>query len=268
MAVHDLPDNNRDWMTAATLQSLLKTVDFSRHRMFISVNAGTEKTWTAIWEFVDTLKDAVTVVDNGQNLGTARAINKGWKTRNPGEMCVKMDNDVVIENTGWADQMEEALRYDPRIGIVGLKRKDCWEWPGHEHEFYRSTLEMLPHTPGHPWIIVERVRHVMGTCQGYNPALLDKIGYMYQPGPYGWDDVLAAARSEAVGFYNCFLPHIRIDHIDQGGTKYQDWKHDVSGKDRGDLDGTISGYMSGRISPYYDADGRNVPIEELQKEAV
>jgi GT2 family glycosyltransferase len=266
MAVHDLPDNNRDWMTAATLQSLLNTVDFGRHRIFISVNAGTDATWNAIWDFADNVKDALTVVDNGQNLGTAKAINKGWKTRQPGELCIKMDNDVVIHNAGWVDLMEEAVQRDPQIGIVGLKRIDLWERPDHPERRWRSELYFLPKAPGMEyWLPVERVEHVMGTCQGFNPALLDKIGYMYQPRLYGFDDSLAAFRCIAAGFYSCFLPHIRIDHIDPGGTAYQDWKRRVSGEDMAEYNRLKDGYLSGRISPYYDAEGNNVRLEELQK---
>lgn len=268
MAVHDLPDNNRDWMTAATLQSLLKTVDFSRHRMFISVNAGTEKTWAAIWDFVDTLKDAVAVVDNGDNIGTARAINKGWKTRKPGEMCVKMDNDVTFGrlSNGWLDVMEEAVQRDPQIGIIGLKRNDLLESLNSKEPRWKSVSKELPHEPGQMNITVEVVEHVMGTCQGFNPALLDKIGYLYQPRLYGFDDSLAAFRCLAAGFYSCFLTNIEIHHIDTGGTRYQEWKHRVSGEDMAEYNRLKDGYLSGRISPYYDADGRNVPIVELQNE--
>jgi predicted RecA/RadA family phage recombinase len=62
-----------------------------------------------------------------------------------------------------------------------LKRKDCWEHPEHEQPDLRSTLFMLPHQSGERWIVGERVFHVMGTCQMYNSAFLDKIGYLYQP---------------------------------------------------------------------------------------
>jgi hypothetical protein len=60
----------------------------------------------------------------------------------------------------------------------------------------------------------------MGTCQMYNSALLDKIGYLYQPSIYGFDDIISAIRCQLAGFYSCFLPHIEIDHIDVGGDAY------------------------------------------------
>jgi hypothetical protein len=162
-----------------------------------------------------------------------------------------MDNDVVIHQSGWADQMEAAIARDPNIGIIGLKRKDCWENPAHPEPFYRSTLEMLPHVAGEPWIVVEKVRHVMGTCQMFNSALLDKIGYLYQPRLYGFDDCLAATRSEVAGFYNAFLPHIDIDHIDTGETAYQGWKEKHSGEDMASFNSITQAYREGR-RPIYE----------------
>jgi len=89
---------------------------------------------------------------------------------------------------------------------------------------------MLPHTGGHEWQIVEKVKHVIGSCVLHNYALLDKIGYLYQPSLYGYDDVIMSHRTHLAGFYSCFLPHINIDHIDDGQTPYQDWKHKHSGE--------------------------------------
>ncbi len=37
-------------------------------------------------------------------------------------------------------------------------------------------------------------------------------------------------RTHLAGFYSCFLPYIPIDHIDEGLTSYQDWKHRHSGE--------------------------------------
>jgi hypothetical protein len=136
-----------------------------------------------------------------------------------------MDNDVRFHESGWLDNLEECVNIDPRIGIIGLKRKDLAETPhAPAGDWNHSDLIMLPHTPGHRWLIVEKAAHVMGTCQLYNSALLDKMGYLVQFGKYGLDDCLAAIRCAAAGFYSCFYPHYEIDHLDPGDTPYQGWK--------------------------------------------
>ena len=219
LAVWDTEENGRTEYTKRTLQSLLSTVNPLKHRIHVVDNASCAATKRVLRDF----EPDITIHTNGQNLGTAKAVNKAWQLRKPNEHCVKMDNDVVIYKKDWCDDLERAIALDPSIGIVGLKRKDCWEEPNRT-DYYKSSLEMLPHVAGEPWVVVERVNHVMGTCQMFNSALLDKIGYLYQPRLYGFDDSLAAIRCQVAGFYSCFLPHIEIDHIDKGETEYQTWK--------------------------------------------
>jgi GT2 family glycosyltransferase len=247
----DTEQNGRTEYTHETLRSLGKSVDLSRHRVIVVDNGscGATKQLLARYES----EGRITVITLPENIGTARAVNKAWQLRNTGEHCVKMDNDVVIHANGWADQLEEALRRDPNIGIIGLKRKDCWENPNHPEPFYRSELAMLPHIAGEPWMVIEKVRHVMGTCQMFNSALLDKIGYLYQPRLYGFDDCLAATRSEVAGFYNAFLPHIEIDHIDTGATEYQGWKEKHSGEDMTAFNQITQDYRNGKRPIFEEA---------------
>ena len=256
MAVYCTEENQKDELFDRTLFSLCNTVNFKNHRIILSINSSTEKTLKAIDVVSDVLRlqygAALHVIHNDTNIGTAEAINKAWKLRKEGENCIKMDDDVLIYNPNWIEQMEEAIARAPQIGIIGLKRKDCIESVEHEDEYFRSKLWQLPHVGGQRWVTVEEVHHVMGTCQMYSSALLDKIGYLYQPKLYGWDDVLASARSRAAGFKNVFLPHIEIDHIDEGKTPYQAWKEKHAGEDFPLIHKLMDGYKNGTESIYYN----------------
>jgi GT2 family glycosyltransferase len=192
------------------------------------------------------------VIWQPENIGTAAAINQAWRHREPGQHCIKMDNDVIIHSETWIDDMVEAIEREPQIGIIGLKRKDCWEHPTHENPDLRSQLIMLPKKGHERWMVVERVFHVMGTCQMYNSALLDKIGYLYQPGLYGYDDVLAAHRCHKADMMSVFLPHIDIDHIDPGDTPYQTWKERTAGEKTNEVVRIAAQYRSGERSIYYN----------------
>lgn len=253
MAVYDTAENNRTWMTQATLLSLAATVDFSRHQLFVCDNASVAETKALLDEARQWFpNERYHVFRNETNVGTARAINQAWQLRKPDECAVKMDNDVVIHQAGWLDLLEECVRRDPLIGICGLKRKDCEERPDHECHWYTSELRMLRHAVGERWLVVEKVRHVMGTCQLYSPLLLDRIGYLYQMGAkYAFDDALAAARCTAAGFYSCFLPSVEIDHIDPGDTPYQQWKHKVGGEYMQKYEQYANEYLSGKRSVYH-----------------
>jgi len=248
MAVFDTEENNRTQYTKRTLQSLMNTVNMAKHRIHVIDNASCKATKQVLKDF----EPHITVHTNGQNIGTAKAVNIGWQHRQPGEHAIKMDNDVVIHSTGWVEEMEEAIMLDSKIGIVGLKRKDCWEKPTHENPHYKSTLELLGGV-NHKWIPIEKVNHVMGTCQMFNSALLDKIGYLYQPRLYGFDDSLAAIRCQVAGFYSCFIPSIEIDHIDTGETPYQGWKEKHSGEDMVAFNQIKNAYLNGTKPIYCDS---------------
>jgi GT2 family glycosyltransferase len=248
MCCFDTDENNRTQYTKRTLQSLMQTVNMARHRIIVVDNASCEATKRVLRDFDPYIK----VITLGQNLGTAKGINMAWLEREPGEHAIKMDNDVVIHSTGWVEEMEEAIMLDSKIGIVGLKRKDCWEKPTHENPHYKSTLELLGGV-NHKWIPIEKVNHVMGTCQMFNSALLDKIGYLYQPRLYGFDDSLAAIRCQVAGFYSCFIPHIEIDHIDTGETPYQGWKEKHSGEDMVAFNQIKNAYLNGTKPIYSEA---------------
>ena len=258
MAVHDTEENGRTKLTDKTIESLLKTVDFDKHRLFISDNGSCEATQylyirlAQYWALNKFPFPNLTIIKNGENLGTAKAVNKCWKFRKPGEHCIKMDNDVVIHYKGWVEEMEEAIRIEPLLGQVGLKRKDCWEYPEHENPEIRSKLIMLPHASGERWIVVEQAKHIIGTCVMHSSDLLDKIGYLYQPGLYGYDDVICSWRSYLAGFVSVFLPHINIDHIDPGGDEYTDWKGRHSGQYSKLVSDLVDDYISGKKPLYHE----------------
>jgi len=244
MAVHDTEENGRTKFTKITLQCLQETVDLSKHNLICIDNNSCKET-------KELLKDYNTIT-LPENVGTAKAINIAWRLRNDNEHLIKMDNDVVIHYDNWVDEMEQTIECDPLIGILGLKRKDLLEDP-YRNDFYKSTLRMLKHHMGDRWRIVEDVNHVMGTCQMYNYRLINKIGGLNQMGSlYGFDDSLASLRSQLAGFRNSFLPHIDIDHIDNGGTNYQKWKEETALSFMQKYNETKEGMTNGTIPIYYE----------------
>lgn len=228
MAVYDTEENGRSEYTKETLLCLRDTVDWKKHRMVISDNGSCEETQKILTKY-GTLIGAH-VIHNGENLGTAKGVNKGLASRKPQEYCIKLDNDIKIHSSGWVDEMEEAIERDTNIGVLGLKRKDLIQTTWHDDPTFKTELIMLPHEPGKRWINVEASVDVMGTCTMYNWRLIDTIGGLKQPGLYGLDDTLYNLRSRLAGFYNAFLPHIEIDHIDRGDNGYVKQKHQLAGQ--------------------------------------
>jgi GT2 family glycosyltransferase len=225
-AVYDTETNDRARYTKETLMCLRDTVDFKKHRVVISDNGSCAESVEIIRKFGGLI--GAHIIHNGQNLGTAKAVNKGIALRNKAEHCIKFDNDIRVLGAGWVDQMEEAIERDPKIGVLGLKRKDLVQTPWHEDPDFKSELILLPHDAGQRWITVEKSRDIMGTCTMLNWRLIDRIGGYAQPLPYAFDDTLINLRSILAGFYNAFLNHIEIEHLDDGANPYSHEKHKIA----------------------------------------
>jgi GT2 family glycosyltransferase len=251
MAVYSTEENKKDECLEKTLASLQRTVDYKKHKIRLSVNAYTDKTKEIIERYTE-----LGVIDfvfyNPSNLGTAEAINKIWNMRDKGQHCIKMDDDIVIESSGWVDILVECLERNPNIGQIGLKRVDCSETTWHPDPFHRSELIMLPHEPGQRWLSVDKVHHVMGSCVLHNSALLDKVGFLRQFGQYGFDDCIMSYRSMISGFINCHYPHILIHHIDEGKTEFQTWKEKFSASKFPEFYALVDRLLSKEESCYYN----------------
>jgi GT2 family glycosyltransferase len=246
MAVHDTEENQRTKYTKQTIDSLLETVDFKKHKLYLVNNNSCEETRKILDSYcwINTLLN-IYVIDNTENVGTAKAINQAWALKEPGEVLIKMDNDVVINNYGWVEDMENAMRLGG-YGIVGLKRKDLMQHPNAKDN-WKTQLKMLPHEKGEPWIVVEESEDIMGTVQMFNPSLINKMGGLMQAGVYGFDDTLACIRAKLLGYKLAFLPHIDIDHIDVGGDAYTEWKRKYAGEKMKEFYAIKEGLINGTI---------------------
>jgi len=255
LAVYDTDENKRTSYTKSTLDSLCGRVNLTKHRIIVSDNGSCDATKQVYDDFGDLISE---VIYNGSNIGTANAINKAWMLRKPGEFCIKMDNDVVVNHDGWVDEMESVFAKDKSIGVVGLKRRDLIEWPIGES---KSKLIPLKHERGEKWVIVEEVNHMMGTCNMYSPEILDRIGYLYQHTLYGFDDSFSSLRVRIAGFKNVFLPHIDIDHIDVGGDVFCDWKIKHATEHWKQFEQISEEYRTGIRNIYYNGIGYEIVTE-------
>jgi len=260
MAVHDTEENGRSEYTRRTLRETIKyQIGNNNVRLVIIDNDSCVKTKDIIEAFalqfaqINCFEKAITIITNETNVGTAAAINQAIELREPGEHVIKIDNDVLIHSKTWAlDMAEAAERMPNQIGVLGLKRRDLEQRPNHPTSFFRSTLMMLPHEPGQKWYTFEQTEDVMGTCTLLPSWLLDKVGYMRQPGVYGYDDVDMCIRSSLSGYINGFLCGIDIEHLDEGGTDYTEWKKKEAARMGEEFQRLKEGYVSGTISTYYN----------------
>lgn len=250
MCCYDTIENKRTEYTERTIQSLLETIDFSKNRLIIVDNNSCQDTKNILAD-VDREYDRINVITLPENVGTARGVNYGIREREDKELVVKIDNDVIIHNIDWLEEMKYVYKKLPSVGILGLKRKDIGQSPIAEG-FYKTSLEFLPHIPGEKWVTLENSKDIIGTCTMINPKLLDKIGFFRQIGNYGFDDSIIAKLSLLNGFTNYFLPHIEIEHIDRGDNEYIKEKQELAAKAWNGFTELMRGYIEGKIPMYYN----------------
>lgn len=252
MAVWDTEENQRTQLTEKMLQSTADTVNFNKHRMIICDNNSCDSTL----KLYETAKNWLPfeVIHNKENRGMSKALNRILLKRAEFEHVLKVDNDVTFDDKNWLDKLEQAINRDiDRLGICGLKRRDLIETTWNENPWYKSEVVLLPHKPGEDWILAEKVHSCIGTCTLFNYKLLDTIGYSWQHGKYGFEDILMCVRAKVAGFYCCFLSNLGINHLDVGGdTTYQNWKHEHSGQFFDAYNKLVDKYIKGEESIYVE----------------
>lgn len=228
-------ENKRLRYAKKMFKSLLETVDFNKHRLGIYLNSPNEEAeaWFNYFRtaFYDKFpKHNLLIITDTENVGTAKAVNYLMNLRQEGETCIKMDDDVVVNKTGWVDEMEEVLQRMPEIYILGLKRRDLWE-STYRTDAWKSELLEVRHEVGEKWYCVEKVSHCMGSTTMFSLKCLEELGGLYQmEGIYAFDDSLHSLRATLAGGINCFLHGIDILHIDEGGDAYTEWKRKYAGE--------------------------------------
>lgn len=249
--VYDTEENGRTKYTKQTFESLFDTVNINSS-FIVFIDNGSCRETKKLLENV--IQNYAFVITNENNVGTAEAINQAIHEHSKlGDFIVKMDNDVVVHQDYWADEMRACIESDPSIGVLGLKRKDLPNSPGNEQ--YPTDLQFANREHGSEWRVIEECDDIIGTCHMYNPEFMKKAGGLYQPGLYAFDDVLMCVRSKVAGFKNAFYPSIEIDHVDEGGTEYTEWKKRYAGTQFGEINDLIEGYQSGAKSIYYNPFG-------------
>ena len=257
MASYSTKTNGRLQYAKDTLHGLIESVDFNVHELFISDNDSCQEMLDYYKWFEARFnnlfpKENLTIRYNSCNLGTAEAVNFGIKERKPNQFVIKIDSDITVSQSGWVEEMEECFDRYPNLGILGLKRTEVMQKADHENPAYRTKLVSAPHTRGQKWIILELCDDIIGTCTMFSPKLLDKVGYLFQPANYGWDDVLMSIRSEKAGFVNAFLPHIQVVHLDNGEGDYVKQKLKEAEKTIAEFGEIAEDYKNGVRDIYYN----------------
>lgn len=262
---------NRRELVQKSLESWLRTIPVKLANWWLVDNGSEDGTAEWVKELA-LLYPHISAILLSKNLGTAMALNLAWREAQEGQHLVKADSDIVINTHGFMERTLVTLKAIPRLGILGLRRKDLIERPDHPDPWYRSQyldLEFDDET-----IHLELANHIMGSFTIYNSTILKDFGYLDQlqserwPKPaYGFDDSLACFRMMALGCARAFLlgwddVTIDIDHVDPGegngsdswSVDYTIWKQQEAGQWMRRYQERAQEYLDGKVSPHYSAE--------------
>lgn len=232
MCVYCTEENGKLKYLKECLESLASTIS-GKHRVILINNSKFEEAKDFLNQFCVYGMPDWKLIHSIENIGTARGINLALELRLPDEVCCKCDDDITWDETGWADKLEDTIKANPQLGILGLRRDDVYGKFTEDGDLIYCD-------------------DIMGTCTALSPALLDKVGrYVQISDRYGFDDSILAARSLAAGFKNAFLKGVRINHLDEGGTDYTEWKKQEASYYLQEAGTLIDMIRKGKVSYYY-----------------
>jgi GT2 family glycosyltransferase len=126
---------------------------------------------------------------NAENRGVATAANQGWRAFSS-SYYVKLDNDIVIQKSGWLAELVRTAEMLPEAGMVGYNFEEC-SYPLVE----RRGVRVRP-----------RPLHLGGACILIGPRAHDAAGYWCEDYfPYSEEDYDMGYRLERAGFEHFYL---------------------------------------------------------------
>jgi len=164
----------------------------------------------------------VRVIENGTNLGFAKANNVGIRASD-GAYVATLNNDTWVE-PDWLETLVEVMESDPQIGICASKmlfahRPDVINSAGVCVDFAGIAWDRWGGRPdpgdGEP-------EEVFAACAGaalYRRTMLDEVGLFDEDYFIYLEDVDLAWRARLMGWRCVYVPRSRVYHIYSGTSK-------------------------------------------------
>lgn len=184
---------------------------------------------------------------NLDNVGIAQALNQCVAMLELGQRFMKLDDDVTFLGTGWLDEMTRVLDGNESIGGVAIPRH------GREADQATGNIDVSG-----VWVI-DSDQNWWTNCVLYRWEAMQALGSFWQPGLYGYEDVLTGARLRMLGWRTVYLASYRVVHHGEYETKrepveYRQWK--LKQRTKTNINGLIGEFRSGIRSAH-------IPLEAV-----
>lgn len=213
------------------LRSLKDSLSGISHELFVVDNGSTDGSVSYVR---DHFPNAI-LIDNGRNLGFARAVNQGIEAAS-GEYLYILNQDLKFEPDS-TRLLLRRLKEEEDLGLIGpsfwsLDNKllpSARAFPTFRHVLY-GTLFLDRLYPSHPRFSSWRmgwfdhktellVDQPMGAAMMIPRAVIDRIGRLDEAFPLFFNDVDLCKRMEQAGYKRLYYPNARVYHYVGGSTR-------------------------------------------------
>jgi glycosyltransferase involved in cell wall biosynthesis len=179
------------------------------------------------------------IVSFNENKGVSWAHNYVWRNY-PGEHYVKLDPDVIIENTEWLSTMVKIAEEHPKlVGNIGINFENHWR------EIKLSGITVENKIEG----------NIGGACLFIPNYVNKEIGYWdVLSEPYGEEDALMGMRVHLANKMCLYLTNIESHLINKETKEYREFKDSCRKRNvydgNSDFQRLQKGYCNGTIPLY------------------
>lgn len=168
--------------------------------------------------------DWITRIENLSNLGFARGVNQGIAAAPAGCDVLLLNNDVVIPQDGWLDELQRVAYSADDIGIVGcrlilpdgrLLHAGTWIDP---HRLVGQQIGSLEKDVNQ-YSADRDVQGVVGACMYVKRAVLERVGLLDEAYFSYFEDTDLSLRAAAAGFRTVCAGGVTLIHHENVSTR-------------------------------------------------
>lgn len=172
----------------------------------------------------------VTLIENGKNLGYAKAVNIGIRAAPPQADVVLLNNDVELIEPDWLERLAAATHADPNVGLMGVKIIRDDETLQHCGAYLPLDTYWGQQIAGGEIDIgqfagVREAESVVFACVYIKRSTLDKVGLLCEDFFAYFEDTDYCLRASRQGLKIAVCGDIRVRHSENSSTKVNKVSH-------------------------------------------
>lgn len=206
-----IPVHNNLQFTKKCIENIYKTSAMYSIEVIIIDNASTDETI----DYLNSIKDLVTVIKNDKNESFSRANNQGAEIAK-GNYLVFLNNDVEVQ-PGWLESLDERFREDNKVVVQGGKLvypngliQHCGVvWGPVSENFNLHYHIYLAANPDVEWVNKYReFQMVTGALFAIRSKVFNEIGKFDEGYFFGHEDLDLCLKSRSAGYKVMYNPEV------------------------------------------------------------